>query len=197
MTLEVIDAGKNNTIENHSGTPINGSLTLRGDNNHILFDAHCSADNCNISVGSNCQIRVGNKCVLSCIDIYCNDGAVVQIGDRSVFNYYSQLRCHEPSSIRIGPGFLCGAHALITTSDMHSIIDIDSSKRVNPAKNIVICENVWLGQDVYVLKGSKIGSGSVIGARSLVSGEISNNVVAAGVPARIIREGVTWKHDLS
>lgn len=47
-----------------------------------------------------------------------------------------------------------------------------------------------------VLKGSTIEDGSIVGVRAVVSGKIPKNTVAAGVPARVVREGVTWSQDL-
>jgi acetyltransferase-like isoleucine patch superfamily enzyme len=46
---------------------------------------------------------------------------------------------------------------------------------------------------VSILKGAKIDDGSVIGSMSLVSGIIPNEVIAAGVPTRPIKEKITWK----
>lgn len=36
------------------------------------------------------------------------------------------------------------------------------------------------------------GGGTIIGANSLVKGEIPNNCIAVGTPARIIRKNVAW-----
>jgi acetyltransferase-like isoleucine patch superfamily enzyme len=38
-----------------------------------------------------------------------------------------------------------------------------------------------------VLKGADIGPGAIIGANAVVRGEIPENAVAVGVPARVIR----------
>jgi acetyltransferase-like isoleucine patch superfamily enzyme len=56
------------------------------------------------------------------------------------------------------------------------------------AKPIEIGRNVWLGHDVVVMPGACIGEGSVIGARSAVVGSIPPYTIAAGNPARVIRE---------
>lgn len=45
----------------------------------------------------------------------------------------------------------------------------------------------WLAVNVTVLKGSKNGNGAVIGAKGLVKGEIPENAVAVGVPAKVLK----------
>lgn len=47
--------------------------------------------------------------------------------------------------------------------------------------------NVWMGAGCTVLAGAEIGDNSVIAAGSVVKGKIPPNVVAAGVPCRVLR----------
>jgi lipopolysaccharide O-acetyltransferase len=51
-----------------------------------------------------------------------------------------------------------------------------------------IGRNVWLGDGVVVLAGSNIGDGAIIGANSVVAGTIPANSIAAGAPARVLRQ---------
>ena len=51
----------------------------------------------------------------------------------------------------------------------------------------VISENVFIGDNVTILKGVTIGVNSVIGNGSIVTKSIPDNVIAAGNPARVIR----------
>ncbi|TEZ49613.1 maltose O-acetyltransferase [Escherichia coli] len=53
---------------------------------------------------------------------------------------------------------------------------------------ITIGNNVWIGSHVVINPGVTIGDNSVIGAGSIVTKDIPPNVVAAGVPCRVIRE---------
>ena len=53
---------------------------------------------------------------------------------------------------------------------------------------VEIGENVFMGMSVKVLKGVTIGADSVIGAGSVVTSPIPAGVIAAGNPARVIRE---------
>jgi acetyltransferase-like isoleucine patch superfamily enzyme len=53
---------------------------------------------------------------------------------------------------------------------------------------ITIGDDAWLGYGVIVLDGVGIGDGAVIGAGSVVTRDVPANVIAAGNPARVIRE---------
>ena len=56
------------------------------------------------------------------------------------------------------------------------------------SRPISIGSNVWIGFDVCVLSGVRIGNGAIIGARSVVMTDIPPYSIAAGNPARVIRE---------
>ena len=58
---------------------------------------------------------------------------------------------------------------------------------VHPAP-IHIGSKVWIGAGVIVTKGVTIGDNSVIAAGAVVTHDIPSNVIAAGVPARILKE---------
>ena len=62
------------------------------------------------------------------------------------------------------------------------------SQQKNSVEEVIIGQDVWLAANVTVLKGSRIEDGAVIGAKSLVKGEISQNAVAVGIPAKVIKQ---------
>ncbi|MBP2283104.1 acetyltransferase-like isoleucine patch superfamily enzyme [Flavobacterium sp. CG_23.5] len=53
---------------------------------------------------------------------------------------------------------------------------------------VIIEDNVWLGEGVVVLPGVTIGENSIVGANAVVTRSIPRNCVAAGNPARVVRE---------
>jgi acetyltransferase-like isoleucine patch superfamily enzyme len=95
-------------------------------------------------------------------------------------------------SVKIGKECLLGADVMIVDNDFHPI-NADG-RRYNrnlanvAAAPVVVGDNVFIGARSIVLKGVSIGSNSVIGAGSVVVGNIPSGVIAAGVPARVIRE---------
>ncbi len=56
-----------------------------------------------------------------------------------------------------------------------------------PERPVSIGNGSWLGHGTVVLPGAHIGDHVVIGANSVVTGDIPDNCVAAGVPARILK----------
>jgi acetyltransferase-like isoleucine patch superfamily enzyme len=58
--------------------------------------------------------------------------------------------------------------------------------------DITIGDHVWIGQNVTILKGARIGKGSIIAACALVHRDIPDKQLWGGVPARLLRENVSW-----
>ena len=92
--------------------------------------------------------------------------------------------------IHIGNNVMIGSGAIITTTDSHPIHW--EARRLNtepPASApVVIGNDVFIGARSIILKGVTIGDGTVIGAGSVVTKSIPPRVIAAGNPARIIKE---------
>lgn len=64
----------------------------------------------------------------------------------------------------------------------------DPKERELSSNPVVIEDNVWIGENVSILPGVTIGKGSVIGANSVVTKSIPEFSIAAGSPARVIKE---------
>ncbi len=60
-------------------------------------------------------------------------------------------------------------------------------------KSIVIEDEVWIGARCIITKGVTIGKGAIIGAGSVVTKSIPPYTLAAGNPARPIKEILSWR----
>ncbi len=60
-------------------------------------------------------------------------------------------------------------------------------------KLVRIGNHVWIGMNVLILKGVTINDGAIIAAGSVVTRDVPANCLAAGVPAYVIKENVTWE----
>lgn len=60
--------------------------------------------------------------------------------------------------------------------------DVDSKE-----SKTIIESDVWIGANVTIIGGCRIGNGSVIAAGAVVTKDVPNYAIVAGVPARIIK----------
>lgn len=55
------------------------------------------------------------------------------------------------------------------------------------SKSVSIGSDVWIGASCVLLPGVRIGANAVIAAGSVVTSDVPENTIVAGVPARVIR----------
>lgn len=113
-------------------------------------------------------------------------GARISIGPGSLINDGSRLAASKEISI----GRECQISWCVT------IIDDDGHGFGPPPYSapVFIEDHVWIGCNVTILKGVRIGAGSVIAAGAVVTRSCPPGSLVAGVPARVIRSGVSWRN---
>ncbi|MGB0114232.1 MAG: acyltransferase [Ilumatobacteraceae bacterium] len=112
---------------------------------------------------------------------------VISVGDRCLFGKGSGIVGHL--SITIGDDVWTGHHVYITDQNHgYEDLDLPISQQVMPERPVSIGDGSWIGHGAVVLPGAQIGRHVVIGANSVVTGTIPDNAVAAGVPARVIKQ---------
>jgi acetyltransferase-like isoleucine patch superfamily enzyme len=96
------------------------------------------------------------------------------------------LQIVSADHVRIGDNVMIASRVYISDADWHEIYD----RLASPGETapITLGNNVWLGEGVKVCKGVTIGENSVIGAGSVVTKDIEANVVAAGNPAKVVKQ---------
>jgi acetyltransferase-like isoleucine patch superfamily enzyme len=112
--------------------------------------------------------------------------AVVEIGDRVVVNN-NVVIVAERSRIAIGDDTLIGTEVSIYDSDFHHLSPVLRNSGAHEAAPVTIGQNVFIGARVTILKGCEIGRNAVIANGSVVTKSISDDVIAGGVPARVLR----------
>ena len=138
------------------------------------------AENSTIVVGRECIFRSGVKSNRVGIDRPCSlstlgPGATLEIGDNCGF---SGTVIAAAESITLGERVVCGGNTTITDTDWHD----------RASAPVVLEDDVFIGLGTIVLKGVTIGHGTFVGAGSVVTKSLPPMVLAAGNPARVIRE---------
>ena len=153
-----------------------------GDN--VVIDDNClldakGSDNKGITVGNG--VFIGRNSILSCKngDIILQDN--VNIG----FN----CEIFSASTVTLGPNTLVAAYCYFIGGghdyDDPEIPVLDQGRR---SYGITVGEAAWFGAGVKVLDRVKIGSNSIIGAGAVVTKNIPEYAIAAGIPACVTRD---------
>ncbi|WP_151993708.1 maltose acetyltransferase domain-containing protein [Buttiauxella massiliensis] len=128
------------------------------------------------SVGENCWIEPPIRVAY---------GNHIHIGKNFYANF--NMVVVDDATVKIGDNVMLAPNVTISTAGH----PIDPKIRITGQQfslPVTIEDNVWLGTGVIINPGVVIGRNSVIGAGSVVTKSIPPNVVAAGIPYRVIRE---------
>jgi maltose O-acetyltransferase len=114
----------------------------------------------------------------------CEYGAVT-IGDRTFVN--AGVMMIDVAPITIGATCQIATGVQLVTA-AHPVDPEPRRQGWEYAEPITLADNVWLGAGVIVCPGVTIGQDTVVGAGAVVTRDLPPGVVAAGVPARVLRE---------
>ncbi len=114
----------------------------------------------------------------------CDYGVQISIGAGTFVNYDCIMLDVAP--ITIGRDCQLGARVQIVTAT-HPLDPEARRLGWEAGAPVRIGDGVWLGSGVIVCPGVSIGDGTVVGAGAVVTRDLPATVLAAGVPARVIR----------
>ena len=110
-------------------------------------------------------------------------GKNIHIGKNVFIN--SGCRFQDQGGIYIGDNVLIGHNVVLATLNHEE----NPEKRGNLIPSpIKIGSDVWIGSNVTVTPGVSIGDDAIIGAGAVVTRDVAKNTIAAGVPAKYIRD---------
>jgi len=93
----------------------------------------------------------------------------------------------EPWIITLGDNVYITDGVKFITHDGGTLLFRDRVPDLEITKPIVLGDNVYIGNNAMLMPGVTVGSNVVIGAGAVVTKDIPDNSVAAGVPARVIK----------
>lgn len=153
-----------------------------GDN--VVIDDGCcldakGTDNRGIVMGNG--VFIGRNTILSCK----NGDIVIEDGANIGFN----CEIFSASRVRVGKNILMAAYTYLVGGDhLFDRTDVPVLQQGRTARGIDVGDGVWLGTHVVVTDGSSIGRDAIIGAGAVVVGDIPEYAIAAGIPAKVMRD---------
>lgn len=172
--------------------------TLFARNNRIVIGAETRIPNaCNFTFwGQESSVEIGTKNrIFDNANLVFGTKGRFSTGHGCSFESFTAVACF--GHIKIGDDCLFSHGIELWQTDTHPIFDASTGERLNIGKNIDVGNHVWCGLYAALLGGCRIGNNSIIGMKSVTSGQFRDGVTIAGSPARIVREGITWKRDVT
>lgn len=134
------------------------------------------------------NIRLGNEIYLvdGAVLRACGEGQIV-IGNRFGANGNARLIADNGGRIVIGNDVMIGPNVVIRASN-HAMarIDVPMWDQGHTGGQIEIGDDVWIGANAVIVPNVSIGAHAVVAAGAVVTRDVSEYAVAAGVPARVI-----------
>lgn len=141
-----------------------------------------------VEIGCPANMHLGS-------DIYVVDGATLRacagklsIADRFALNGGARVVA-DWGEIAIGSGVMVGPNVVIRASN-HSVdrTDLPMWDQGQTGGRIVIGDDVWIGANAVIVPGVTIGSHVIVAAGAVVTHDVPDYAIAAGVPAKVIRD---------
>lgn len=115
-------------------------------------------------------------------DVDFGDGRFLVMRDHA--NIGKGTRIAGEGTVTVGRHVMMGFECMIITETPNYLGEGSDG---NIIKDVLIDDHVWLGHRVIILPGVRIGKHAIIGAGSIVTKDVPDYAIAAGVPARVIK----------
>jgi acetyltransferase-like isoleucine patch superfamily enzyme len=112
-----------------------------------------------------------------------NFGRFIQLGRNVFINHACSFL--DLGGITIEDDVMIGPRVNIT-SENHPV-ETARRKTLVPGA-VVIKRNAWIGAGVTILPGVTVGENAVVAAGAVVTKDVPQNTVAAGVPAKVMKD---------
>lgn len=152
--------------------------------NHVVCDDLVVLDakgdsNRGIEIGDN--VMIGRGTVLSCKD------GDIRIGRNA--NIAMACLIQSARTVEIGENTLMAAYAYVIGGGDHEIsrTDIPVLAQAQRVRGVRIGPNCWIGAGARILDGVTLGRDVIVGAGAVVTRDLPDFAIAAGVPARVLR----------
>lgn len=175
--FSIVGSGNSFSIGKSSNLIYGLSVKIFGEGNSLVIEEGSTICGLRIVIrGKNCHVNIGS-------------------------NFSENINCMivcmgNSKTIEIGKDCMLSENIDIWNTDSHQITDTQGSV-LNLNKNIKIGNHVWIGKNASILKGVTVGSNSVIGMSSVVTGDIEDNCIYVGNPARKVRDNINWKKNFN
>lgn len=185
--------GKNKIVKNTAFLS-HCKIKINGTGNKIILGNKVLLKNCSIYIK-------GNNNLINLEDMVCvhngkfhieDNNNIIDIGKKSLICGPSDFSAIEGTTIKLGEGCLVSSDTFFRTGDSHSVLDLEGN-RINASKDINLGNRIWVCHRATILKGVTMADDNIISTGAIVTKSFDEcNAVIAGVPAKVIKNGIKW-----
>lgn len=187
-------SGKNNRIINQGGVKVGSRIQIAGNGNKLIMEKGSMLLNSLVKIsGNNNEVVLKANSYVSGAELWIEDNqCLLSIGERTFVGHHSHLACTENGrQLIIGDDGMLSSYVQIRTGDSHSIVDMEGN-RINQAQSVEIGNHCWIGEGAKVLKGVTLEGDDVVSTGAIVTKSFGKNVLLGGIPAKVIKDNVSW-----
>ena len=148
-------------------------------------------------IGRDARVRLGRWCWIGHgTKIRAHEGEV-SIGAKTVMGQECTISAFQ--HVSIGRECIVADRVMLIDFD-HGVVEVERPIREQGIykRDVRVGHNVWIGYGVAILRGTTVGDNSVLGTSTIVTRDVPDNAVAAGVPVRVLRmretpQTLRWK----
>ncbi len=186
--------GKNNRVVNQGGIQVDSRIQVCGNGNRVVLEKGSMLLKSLIKIqGDNNVVILKAHSYVSGAELWVeNNQCELSIGERTFVGHHSHLACTEDGcKLIVGSDGMISSYVQVRTGDSHSIFDIEGN-RINKAQSVFIGDHCWLGEGSKVMKGVTLEGDNIVSTGAIVTKSFGKNVLLGGIPAKVLKENVTW-----
>lgn len=160
-------------------------LASLGGNSNMMKPWNIDIHGAHINIGSNIHVVTAKDRRVSFSTWQFEDyQGHITLGDNCLV--CPGVRLDSGSHITVGDNCMLAAGSYVTDADWHDLYD--RTKIIGVTLPVTLADNVWVGDGATICKGVSIGENSIVGAGAIVTSDVPANCVAAGNPARVVKQ---------
>jgi acetyltransferase-like isoleucine patch superfamily enzyme len=139
-----------------------------------------------LEIGRRATLRIGRWAWIGdASKIRVHEGEV-SIGAKTVMGQECTISAYQ--HVEIGRECIVADRVMLIDFD-HGVVEVERPIRLQGIykRDVRVGHNVWIGYGACILRGVNVGDNSIVGTSAVVTDDVPENAVVAGVPARVIR----------
>jgi acetyltransferase-like isoleucine patch superfamily enzyme len=137
-------------------------------------------------IGRHARVVLGRWCWLGHgTKVRAHEGEVV-IGAKSVLGQECTISAYQ--HVSIGRECIVADRVMLIDFD-HGVVEVERPIRLQGIykRDVRVGHNVWIGYGACILRGVTVGENAIVGTSAVVTKDVPDDAVVAGVPARVVR----------